>query len=108
MIQKSDSNRERRKCLPSIRLVMAGGLSLVLILWIGFSNDAIFAFRYGDALFGWVTASVSVFILTTLFPVARYGSKTDRWLAGLLAIFPIVVLAAYAVLPFFWVPRFRT
>jgi hypothetical protein len=86
---------------PSVRLAVAGYVSLVLLAWIGFAPGClppIFS-RYGPAhpVPVVVTAAISLFILVILTPVVWRGPSRDRWLALWLAVFPFLAFGVTAL-----------
>jgi len=94
---------------PSVRLATSGCLSLVLLFWIGFWDDAswrLFISPYhgvdADPLSFAVTAGLALLILMILIPVLWRGPAGDRWLAALLALFPLSLFAIAVAGDFFW------
>jgi hypothetical protein len=91
---------------PSVRLAAAGCLSLLLLLWIGFWGDAswpmLISGRHGVGIdaspFSFAVATgLALLILLILIPVLWRGPARDRWLAALLAVFPLSLFAVPAI-----------
>ena len=85
---------------PSVRLAVAGYMSLALLAWIGFMPGCLPPISH---LFGrvnpvatTVTAAISLFTLVILAPVVWHGPRRDRWLALLLAVFPFLAFGVTA------------
>src|SRR5688500_9374986 len=88
----------------SVRLATAGAVSLFLLLWVAVFDDSVASIftsvrdgRSGSPLRILLTAMISLFILAILFPVLWRGPKRDRWLAGLLTVFPLFVFVVTAL-----------
>jgi len=92
-----------REHFPSVRLASAGFLSLLLLSWVGFGVNSSWQLfispRHGshnDPLSLAVAVGLSLLILTILIPVLWRGPRHDRWLAALLAIFPLSLFGVAA------------
>ena len=81
---------------------MAGYASLALLAWIGFvpgSLPEFFSrFMWGNPVVVLITAAISLFILVILAPVFRQGPARERWLAALLAVFPLAAFCLTGLL----------
>ena len=73
---------------PSIRLLVVGMLSLVLLIGVAFPVFEVFGTMFGRVL----PAVLCIFSLVILMPVAFHGSGPHRVLAFLLALFPALLL----------------
>jgi hypothetical protein len=88
---------------PSIRLLAAGYASLALLLWVAIFDDTV---RYiltpvrdgagGNSVRILLIAAFALLILAILAPVVWHGPRGDRFLALLLAIFPLLVFSVAA------------
>jgi hypothetical protein len=94
---------------PSIRLAAAGCLSLLLLFWVGLWDDASWRlFISVDHGFDqepyWLalTVGLAISILIILIPVLWRGPVGDRWLAALLAVFPLSLFAIAVLAGLFW------
>lgn len=83
---------------PSVRLLAAGFVSMVLLGWLSFNGDAFPPVLLnvrdgypGNEVSIAVTATISLIILVTLIPVLKQGPQVDRRLAFLLAMFPLFI-----------------
>jgi len=94
---------------PGVRLAVAGCLCLALLLWVGFCDDSwqnaltrlMSSHRQGaDHSMALITGCLSLLIFTILSPIGYWGSRTDRWLAALLATVPacVILLTALSLL----------
>jgi hypothetical protein len=81
---------------PTLRLTVAGVVSLVLLGWIGLVPGSLppLLSQYGRSspLAVLVTDSVASFIVITLLPILWQGPARDRWLALLLIVGPLLVV----------------
>jgi hypothetical protein len=88
---------------PSIRLAAAGGLSLLLMGWVGIWDQDFWRIFVSsriideDPLSFTVTVGLAFSILVILIPILWRGSGGDRWLAVLLTFFPLSLFAVAAV-----------
>jgi hypothetical protein len=81
----------------------------LLLFWVGLWDDAswrlFISLDYGFAEEPYslaVTAGLAMSILIILIPVLWRGPMADRWLAALLAIFPLSLFAVAVIGGFFW------
>src|SRR5262245_54588937 len=85
------------KHLPSVRLAASGCVSLVLLAWIGFMPlwlpPVTSLFDRVCLIAVAVAAGLSAAVLAILAPVVWHGPRRDRWLALLLAPFPLLVFS---------------
>ena len=86
---------------PSVRLAVAGYMSLALLAWIGFMPGCFppISLLVGQRVYplaGVVTGSISFAILVILAPVVWNGPQRDRWLGLLLAVFPFLAFGVIA------------
>ena len=79
--------------ISSIRLLVAGACSLVLLAGIAFPIFAIFGSTWGRV----IPAVLCIFTLVILTPVVIRGSWTERVLALVLAPFPALLLLSIIV-----------
>jgi hypothetical protein len=79
--------------ISSIRLMVAGVCSLVLLAGVAFPIFAVL----GSALGQVIPAVICIFTLVILTPVVFGGSGTERVLALLLAPFPALLLLSIIV-----------
>jgi hypothetical protein len=81
---------------PSVRLAAAGFATLGLVLWIDLVPGALVRLSMRDVDTSSSAAFVSLgfcyLILLVLTPVFWHGPQGDRWLAGLAALYPAVIL----------------
>ena len=95
---------------PAVRLLAAGFLTLLLVIWVGFQKGALLPDirllqrgEFGSLGRLIVTANLAVFILLILFPVGWRGPRGSRSLALLLAVFPLLTLLLTAAWPAGWI-----
>src|SRR5262245_16430617 len=89
------SERTSKSVFASVRLAIAGYVSVALLIWIGFVPGAVVPLfsQYAPGLFAALgSAGLSTLILVILFPVYFRGTGRDRWLAGLISAFPLIIL----------------
>jgi hypothetical protein len=78
---------------PGVRLAVAGFSTLLLLLWIAIAKPfPSYVPMHPVTLL--VTTAIALFILVIVAPVVRHGPGNNRWLALLIAIFPVLVLLA--------------
>ena len=88
---------------PSVRLAAAGFATLFLILWlVGLVDGITYSFMWRGGWFAdlfeiLITALISLLIIAILIPVLWHGPGRDRWLAGLLVVFPLIVFVFAAL-----------
>ncbi len=85
-----------RKVYSSVRLTVAAVGSLLLLLWLVLGRY----FSQSIVLMG--TVALCVVVLVVLTPVIIRGSRSDSWVALLVALFPALVLASTTVFTLLW------
>jgi hypothetical protein len=80
---------------PSVRLAVAGYVTLVLLAWIGFVPGATPSLQFTGEhpVRILITTLCALLILLTLAPVLGRGPAHMRWLALLLCLFPALIMA---------------
>ena len=73
-----------------VRLAAGGVASLFLLIWLAFIVPHLSTLLLAFPLLG--TAAICVAILVVLVPVLIAGSWQERFMASLLAVFPLLVL----------------
>lgn len=82
---------------PIARLAVAGYVTLAMLAWIGFVPGSFPPILGGsgrvEVVPALVTATISLLVITILVPVLWRGPARSRWMAAMLAVFPVLMFA---------------